>query len=750
MGGSQCRLHDTLAGGLQILRELDDQDRVLGRQTDDGDQPDLEVHVVGVRAQQRRQQHAEHAQRHHQNDRQRNGPALVERSQAQKHRQDREGIQNHRLRARQLFFTRLPGPLEAETGRQFRREILHLGHGDARAGAGCRRTGDLDGRVAVVAHRLLRAIDPSRRREGRQRHRIALRVAGVQLEQVVGLHPCRRIGLHHHALQPPLVGEVVDVAGTQRRRERCVDGVEAHAQRIGLVAVDVDLQLRRIFQPVRAHLRQQRTLARHAEQLVARVHQRFMAHPATVLQSESEAAGVAQFGDRWRCQRVDEGIANAREPAEGTPGQPFGRFARTLALVPVFQRHERKRRVLPQTREAEAQHAHHALHLGLLQDVVLDLLDYRQRAFLRRAGRQLHVDDDVALVFLRQERGRQARVQQCHGADDRDVDDEIARSLLEHPRNHAFIAFGRACEAPVEAAEKAADQALLVVMGLLVDRLEQRRAQGRRERQRHQRREPDRRHHHRRELAIDVACRAGKEGQRHEHRDQHHRHPDDGARDLLHRLARGLQRPQAFVDHDALDVLHHHDGVVHHDADHQHHAEHGQHVDREAQRQQHGEGAQQRNRHHDGRNDRVAPVLQEQEHHDEHQRNGFQQRLDHLGDRDADEARGVVRNGPLHARREVFFKLGHLDADRLGSRQRVAARRQLHAHADGRLAVQADRRGIRLAAQLDARDVLQPHGRAVGIGAQHDVAELFDAGQLPIDHHRGRDALARDVRQVAD
>jgi hypothetical protein len=58
------------------------------------------------------------------------------------------------------------------------------------------------------------------------------------------------------------------------------------------------------------------------------------------------------------------------------------------------------------------------------------------------------------------------------------------------------------------------------------------------------------------------------------------------------------QRRQAFLAHDALDVLHHHDGVVDHDADHQHHAEHGQHVDREAQRQQRGKGAQQRHRHH--------------------------------------------------------------------------------------------------------------------------------------------------------
>ena len=46
----------------------------------------------------------------------------------------------------------------------------------------------------------------------------------------------------------------------------------------------------------------------------------------------------------------------------------------------------------------------------------------------------------------------------------------------------------------------------------------------------------------------------------------------------------------------ALDVLHHDDGVVHHDADGEHQAEQGQIVEREAERREHGEGADQRHR----------------------------------------------------------------------------------------------------------------------------------------------------------
>jgi hypothetical protein len=79
-----------------------------------------------------------------------------------------------------------------------------------------RAAADAHRRVAVVAHGLHRAGDPARAGEGRQRHRLPLVVGHVQAQQVVGLHARRRVGLHHHALQPPGAGEVVDVGRAQR------------------------------------------------------------------------------------------------------------------------------------------------------------------------------------------------------------------------------------------------------------------------------------------------------------------------------------------------------------------------------------------------------------------------------------------------------------------------------------------------------------------------------------------------------
>jgi hypothetical protein len=164
-------------------------------------------------------------------------------------------------------------------------------------------------------------------------------------------------------------------------------------------------------------------------------------------------------------------------------------------------------------------------------------------------------------------------------------------------------------------------------------------AERRRQDQGHQHRQHHRRDDGDRELAIDHAGRAAEEGHRQEHRRQHQGDADQGAGDLVHRLDGRFLGRQPLLLHHALDVLHHHDGVVDQQADGQHHAEHGQRVDRIAERGQHAEGAEQHHRHGDGRDQRGAPVLQEDEHHDEDQDDGLDQGLDHVLDRQLDEGR---------------------------------------------------------------------------------------------------------------
>ena len=168
-------------------------------------------------------------------------------------------------------------------------------------------------------------------------------------------------------------------------------------------------------------------------------------------------------------------------------------------------------------------------------------------------------------------------------------------------------------------------------------------AKRRRQRQREEAREEDGDGHHQRELAVDRTGGTAEQRQRQEHGHQNHGNTDHGALNLAHGLDRGVLRRKPFLRHDALDVFHHHNGIVHDDTNHQDHGEHGQNVDGQTRHQHDRERAQQCNRHHDGGDQRVADVLQENQHHDEHQHDGFQQRVNHLFDGDLHKLGGVVR-----------------------------------------------------------------------------------------------------------
>ena len=79
-----------------------------------------------------------------------------------------------------------------------------------------------------------------------------------------------------------------------------------------------------------------------------------------------------------------------------------------------------------------------------------------------------------------------------------------------------------------------------------------------------------------------------------------------------------------------LDVLDHDDRVIDQQADREHQPEQGQRVDREAERVEHREGAEQHDRNGDDRDQRRAPALQEDEHHEDDEDDRLEQRLHHF------------------------------------------------------------------------------------------------------------------------
>ena len=104
------------------------------------------------------------------------------------------------------------------------------------------------------------------------------------------------------------------------------------------------------------------------------------------------------------------------------------------------------------------------------------------------------------------------------------------------------------------------------------------------------------------------------EGERQEDDDERERGGEHGQRDFLGRVTRGARAGPLFLLHRAVDVFEHHDGVVDDDADGEDEAEHGGVVERVVHRAHQREGRDDGSRNGHARDDRPAPVVQEEEH----------------------------------------------------------------------------------------------------------------------------------------
>ena len=133
--------------------------------------------------------------------------------------------------------------------------------------------------------------------------------------------------------------------------------------------------------------------------------------------------------------------------------------------------------------------------------------------------------------------------------------------------------------------------------------LEEPRAHHRRQRQRDDARYRDGADQREGELREQRAGQPALEADRHIDRDQHYRHRDDRAAEFARGIDGRGNGGDAFLEM-AVHVLDDDDGVVDDEADGQHQRQQSQQVDRIAQRQQDDEGADQRQRNGDGRNER--------------------------------------------------------------------------------------------------------------------------------------------------
>ena len=239
-------------------------------------------------------------------------------------------------------------------------------------------------------------------------------------------------------------------------------------------------------------------------------------------------------------------------------------------------------------------------------------------------------------------------------------------------------------------------------------------------------------------------------GDRNEHRHQDECGGDDRAHDLGRRPSGGLARQQALLVEVSLGVLDHYDGVVHHDSDGQHEAEERQRVDREPEHADDREGPDQRHRDGQGRDQRRAPVLQEDVDGEDDEPDGDEERPHDLLDRDPDELGRVVGTRVGHAVREARGEPRHGRLDPARHVEGVGARQLEDADERRRLAADAAERSVVLGAQLHAADVAESQHRAIGPRAENDLLELGRHRQAAAGGDGVLELLAPRRRGLAD
>ncbi len=193
---------------------------------------------------------------------------------------------------------------------------------------------------------------------------------------------------------------------------------------------------------------------------------------------------------------------------------------------------------------------------------------------------------------------------------------------VEHPGEDAAVSTDK----PVE--PFAADT-LEGVLDFLRGGTQQLGARHRHQGQRHHGRDQDRHGQRQRELAKQAADHIAHEQQRNEHRDQRDGERDDGETHLCGAVQRSLERPLALLDV-ATDVLDHHNGVVDDEARCNRQRHQRQIVEAEAKEIHGAEGADQRQRHREARNERCARATEKHEDHKHDQNNGKRQLKLHI------------------------------------------------------------------------------------------------------------------------
>src|SRR5579884_443930 len=668
--GARGRRNDVGAGFDLLVCEFHDQNCAFARKTDQHDEADLRVRVAGQSANVQEHERSQNRDGNRQKHDQRIDETLVLRGQHQEYEDDADEEDQRRQRAAFDFVERGSGPLVTDAGRiQFLRELLHRRNRLSGAVARCGGPVQLDRAEQIVVRDDRRRFAQHRACQAGERHHPAGLGAHVEILQRIERRPVRVFGLHVHAIRAIQIIEIVYVERAEVGLHRAEDVVQRHADVLGFLAIDVNLILRGVDAERRENVTQVRILIAQPHESVSGLHQRRQTGVAPVLEFELEAAEITDALDRRRIEREDLRARNAEKLHLHALEHRVERVRTASALRPGFEPRERDAAIGTAAGEAEPRYVEQRGHFRLRKDNFFNAGCDRLFLHERCAFGQLNRNDEVPLVFIRNEGGRRAAEEQQRGDERRHEQAGDDPPPPKELRQHLAIPGAEPREPAIEPDEECE--------AIFAFAREHQRRHHRRERQRGEERDGNRCGNGQRELLVELPRRAREKSYRHEDREQDERRRNDRALYLLHCGCGAFDAAHVFFLNVARDIFDHDDRVVYHQARRERKSEQRNRVDREAEDLHHREGADERNGQGHRGNDRRSRVLQEQKDDQHDQEDREHQREDDFLDGFANEVGGVERDLIVYARGERAREQCKFLAHTVGYLQRIG-RRQLH------------------------------------------------------------------------
>ena len=199
--------------------------------------------------------------------------------------------------------------------------------------------------------------------------------------------------------------------------------------------------------------------------------------------------------------------------------------------------------------------------------------------------------------------------------------------------------------------------------------------------------------------------------------------PTSGARisRMALRMASARDWPAIAVHH---DVFHHHDGVVDHQAHGGGQAAQRHQVEALVHDAQHDEGDGDGGGDHQARDQRRAPIAQEQHHDQGRQHESDEDGVAHALDGILDDFGLIVERAQVDALGQFLADARDLRVHRVGHHHGVAVRLAVDVEQHGGLGVGGDHGVDRHHAGADGGHVADAQRRAGGRGLDHDVADV--------------------------